>query len=125
MTLRDMGRFAAFVLDDGIVDGLRMVPEGFIEAALTPSYVFNEEDKWFGAIRSGKLSGYGFSWWCGEDGSASALGFAGQRIWVDRKEGLAIVTLGCFPSAVHVKEIGVDRDAELRCFTDAVRDALR
>ena len=37
MVLRDFGRFGLFVLNDGVIDGSRVLPEGWVEAA-APSY---------------------------------------------------------------------------------------
>lgn len=125
MALRDFGRFAQFVLDDGTIDGRRVLPEGWVDAALSPAFLFGPEDQDFGSIRSSRLKGYGYSWWIGEDGSAQAHGFAGQRIFLDRAERLAIVTLSAFPQLPHVPAPLPDRHGELRLFTDAVRDALR
>jgi CubicO group peptidase (beta-lactamase class C family) len=125
MALRDFGRFAQVVLDDGVIAGRRLLPEGWVDAALSPAFLFGPQDQDFGSIRSSRLKGYGYSWWIGEDGSAQAHGFAGQRIFLDRAERLAIVTLSAFPQLPHVPAPLPDRYTELRLFTDAVRDALR
>lgn len=125
MALRDVGRFAQFVLDDGMIGDRRVLPEGWVDAALTPSFLFGPQDQDFGSIRSSRLTGYGYSWWIGEDGSAQAHGFAGQRMFLDRTERLAIVSLSAFPQLPHVPAPLPDRHGELRLFTDAVREALR
>lgn len=125
MALRDIGRFAQFVLDDGRIGDRRVLPDGWVDAAFAPSFVFGEEDRDFGSIRPSRLHGYGYSWWIGEDGSAQAHGFAGQRIFIDRGQQLAMVTLSAYPQPPHVPEPLPDRYGELRLFTDAVREALR
>lgn len=124
MALRDFGRFAQVILDDGVIGGTRILPEGWVDAALRPSFLFGPQDQDFGSIRSSRLKGYGYSWWIGEDGSAQAHGFAGQRIFLDRGAHLAVITLSAFPQLPHVPEPLPDRHGELRLFTEAVRDAL-
>jgi CubicO group peptidase (beta-lactamase class C family) len=125
MALRDIGRFAQFVIDDGVIDGRRVLPEGWVDAAFTPAYRFSGADLSWGPVPALRFIGYGYSWWIGEDGSASATGFAGQRIYIDRSEKLAIVTLSAFPQAPHVPLPQPDRERELMRLTDALREALR
>lgn len=125
MALRDFGKFAQFVLDDGVIGDRRVLPEGWVDAALSPTFLFGPQDQEFGSIRGSRLKGYGYSWWIGEDGSAQAHGFAGQRIFLDRTEQLAIVTLSAFPQLPHVPAPLPDRYGELQLVTDAVRDALK
>jgi CubicO group peptidase (beta-lactamase class C family) len=38
MVLRDFGRFALFVLNDGVIDGRRLLPEGWVDQAATPAF---------------------------------------------------------------------------------------
>ena len=124
IALRDLGRFAQFVLADGVIGADRVLPLGWVAAALTPSYRFTDQDVDFGPIRSNRLVGYGYSWWIDQDGAAVALGFAGQRIYIHRAEQLAIVTLSAFPQAPHVVPPIPDREYELVLLTDAIRQAL-
>lgn len=124
MALRDIGRFAQFVLDDGRISDRRVVPDGWVDAALSPAFVFSGADRDFGSIGPARLHGYGYCWWIGSDGSAQALGFAGQRIFIHRAENLAMVTLSAFPQPPHAAPDQPDREQELLRFTDAVREAL-
>jgi CubicO group peptidase (beta-lactamase class C family) len=125
MALRDIGRVAKFVLDDGVIGTRRMLPEGFVEQALSPSHLFTARDREFGQIVAARLSGYGYSWWMQEGGGAVALGHAGQRIFIDRRQSLAVITLSAFPQLPHVPAPLPDREGEVVRFTEAVRDALR
>ncbi len=125
MALRDLGRFARFVLDDGCIAAARVLPEGWVDAAFEPAFRFSGADLDVLGVRSNRLAGYGYSWWIGEDGCASALGFAGQRILIDRAERFAVVTLSAFPQAPHVPSPIPDREAEVVALTDALRSALR
>jgi CubicO group peptidase (beta-lactamase class C family) len=125
VALRDFGRFAKFVLDDGVVDGERLLPEGWAAASNHASYTFSSSDDarlpW---IVSSSLQGYGYSWWISKDGALIANGFAGQRIYINRAQSLAIVTLGAFPQARYQGVGDHDRLAELVAFTEAVKQRL-
>jgi CubicO group peptidase (beta-lactamase class C family) len=125
MALRDIGRFAQFVIHDGVIDGRRVLPEGWVTDAFRPAFTFAGADLELPNVRSNQLRGYGYSWWLMADGSAVALGFAGQRIFINRRERLAMVTLGAYPQAPHVAAPIPDREAELVLLTDAIRSVLR
>ena len=112
MALRDFGRFAQFVLDDGVIAGKRILPEGWVDAVAAPAFVVPEPQA--------GVTHYGYSWWL-RDGCMSALGFAGQRIDVFRSDKLAIVTLAAFPQAPHVAGGDAKHRAEVVDFTQAVR----
>lgn len=93
MALRDMGRLAQLVLDDGVIGDRRVLPEGWVEAVAAPRFAVAQP-------KPPGISHYGYSWWLG-DGLMSAIGFAGQRIDILRAERLAVVTLGAFPQPPH------------------------
>ncbi len=116
MALRDFGRFAQFVLDDGVIGGQRVLPQGWVDATATPAFAVPEPQA--------GVTHYGYSWWLRE-GCMSALGFAGQRIDIFRKERLFVVTLGAFPQAPHVAEGDTARRAEVVAFAEAVRGLCR
>lgn len=84
-TLRDWGRLALFVLNDGVLDdGTRVLPEGWIAESTAPSPAAEY---------------YGYLWWL-EDGSAfRASGIFGQGIYLDPDEDLAIVVQSAWPQA--------------------------
>ncbi|MCK1581847.1 serine hydrolase [Bradyrhizobium sp. 168] len=90
IVLRNFGRFALFVLNDGVIDGRRVLPEAWVDAAAAPAFKVPTPS----AVDN---THYGYSWWLG-DGFMSALGHAGQRIDIFRKEQLIVVTLGAFPN---------------------------
>src|SRR5450755_187527 len=100
-TLRDYARFAAFVLADGVVDGNRVLPQGWMAAStsITPG----------GALEPGKLAGfeplgYGYQWWTFPSPPGrrifAALGIFGQQIYVDVEEHLVIVLTGAWPQPI-------------------------
>ena len=113
MVLRDFGRFALFVLDDGVIGQTRVLPEGWVQAAATPAFELTNPPVV-------DITHYGFSWWLG-DGVMAALGHAGQRIDIFREEGLIVVTLGAFPQPPYVPAGDHNRRAEVVAFTRAVR----
>ena len=116
MALRDIGRFAQVVLEDGVIDGQRVLPEGWVDAMATPAFEL-------AAPTVADITHYGFSWWLGE-GVMSALGHAGQRIDLFRDEQLAVVTLGCFPEPAYAPPGDHHRRNEVVAFTRALRSAL-
>jgi CubicO group peptidase (beta-lactamase class C family) len=118
MALRDFGRLAQFVLDDGVIAGQRVLPEGWLAEVATPRFPVSPP-------RPPGITGYGYSWWLG-DGLMSAVGFAGQRIDIIREERLAVITLGAFPQPPHVATaVEVGHREEVAAFTAAVRRTLR
>lgn len=114
MTLRDFGRFGLFLLANGVVDGVHTLPEGWVEAAATPSFALDPAANSWGA------TGYGYSWWLDGDGAMVAVGFAGQSLYVNRRAQTVIVTLSCWPQPPYDAAYGVDRKAERRAFHAAV-----
>lgn len=115
MVLRDFGRFAEFVRNDGVIDGTRVLPAGWVDAAATPAFAVP-------APAVPDITHYGYSWWVG-DGVMAALGHAGQRIDIYRKEELAVVTLAALPQPPYVPATDHDRRDEIVTFTQAVRAA--
>ncbi|MFO1162514.1 MAG: serine hydrolase [Reyranellaceae bacterium] len=113
MVLRDLGRFALFVLNDGMIGGARVLPEGWVDAAVTPAFSVD-------APTVPDITHYGYSWWLG-DGVMAALGHAGQRIDIFRREGLIVVTLAAFPQPPYAPPGDHNRRAEVVAFTRAVR----
>ena len=113
MVLRDFGRFGLFVLGDGVIDGTRVLPEGWVEAAATPAFALT-------APPVIDITHYGYSWWLGK-GVMAALGHAGQRIDIFRDEDLVVVTLGAFPQPLYAPPADHNRRNEVVAFTNAVR----
>lgn len=84
-TTRDFAKFGELYLRDGVVDGSRILPEGWVDYARA-QHVFDEE--------SGL--GYGAHWWTlpGERNSLVAAGYEGQYIMVIPDRDLVVVRLG-------------------------------
>jgi len=99
-TLRDYGRFGLFIMNDGMIGGERVVPEGWVAEAGSPK-----------TLSTGAALNYGYLWWIagGEsraDGAFFATGIHGQNIFINRKEKVVIVTLGAWPQPTGGEVIG-------------------
>jgi CubicO group peptidase (beta-lactamase class C family) len=81
-TARDFARFGLLYLRDGVWEGSRLLPEGWVDHARTPTPA---SSGWYGA-----------HWWLALDDSGrfSANGYEGQYIVVDPRRDLVLVRLG-------------------------------
>jgi CubicO group peptidase (beta-lactamase class C family) len=86
-TARDFARFGLLYLRDGVWDGRRILPEGWVDYARTPT-------------PSAPLRDYGAHFWIspGELGTFSANGFEGQRILIVPALDLIVARLGRTPA---------------------------
>jgi len=90
-TLRDYGRFGLFVLSDGVIDGRRIVPQGWFEQAGRAQQI------------AGKTVDYGYLWWPipkGDSihaGAFEARGIFGQHLYINPSQKLVIVVLSARP----------------------------
>jgi CubicO group peptidase (beta-lactamase class C family) len=83
-TARDFARFGLLYLHDGMVDGDRILPEGWVEHARRPVPVPETE-----------TYGYGAHWWLAPEFNAFAChGHEGQRIVVVPDHNAVVVRLG-------------------------------
>jgi len=84
-TARDFAKFGQLYLHDGMSNGNRVLPEGWVDHART-QHVFDEETG----------LGYGAHWWTlpGERNSLVASGYEGQYIMVIPDRDLVVVRLG-------------------------------
>lgn len=91
-TLRDYARFGQFILEDGVANGTRLLPEGWVREATQPV-----------TLRGGQAIPYGYLWWTAmtasgrRDGAFSAEGIHGQSIYVNPAARVVIVTWGAQP----------------------------
>jgi CubicO group peptidase (beta-lactamase class C family) len=124
MALRDIGRFARLVMNDGVTDeGQRLLPAGWVDAAATPAFPLPDESQRSPHRRALGLVAYGYSWWLDNDGGMWALGHCGQRIYIHRRERLALVQLAVYPEPRYASAHEPDRDAQLASFIRALRRA--
>lgn len=113
-TLRDYGRFGLFILGDGVIDGRRVLPEGWVREAGSPK-----------VLKGGVPLDYGYMWWTAEteaakrDGAFSAQGIHGQYVYINPVAKVVIVVWGARPHPVRGAVIN-----DMVVF-DAVVEALR
>ena len=98
-TLRDYGRFGLFVQQDGVINGKRIVPEGWFREAGSVHVI------------GGKPVDYGYFWWpvpAGDpihQGAFEAIGIFGQHMYINPREKLVIVVLSALSkpnSSAHI-----------------------
>jgi len=86
-TLRDFARLGQLLLDGGVANGARVLPEGWVAqmTAMKPT--------------GGEFPGYGFQTWQVDDepGAFAAVGLAGQMIYVHPQTRTVIVKLSYHP----------------------------
>jgi CubicO group peptidase (beta-lactamase class C family) len=120
-TLRDYARFGLFVLADGVLGGLRVLPQGWMAqaTAVVPGSRLSP-----GSVAGYEPLGYGYQWWTFQSGNGGrifgALGIFGQQIYVDVQEELIIVLNGAWPEPMHEPS-----RLESYEFFDACTEALR
>lgn len=135
-TCGDLGRFGQTVLDGGELDGVRVVPRAWVQAAT-------------GESSQGLNAGYGFLWWLNRSGELrgpvdavdgtgqpverrsgqlvpgapedlfAALGFGGQVVMVDPTHRIVVVRLGDLADLQGSSDYGFEEAARV---LDAVRD---
>jgi len=93
-TPRDFARFGLLYLRDGMWEGRRLLPEGWVDYARTPTF------QQAGAEADGR---YGAHWWLdiAGPGSFSANGYEGQHIVLCPDRDLIIVRHGATPTATQ------------------------
>ena len=92
-TARDFAKFGYLYLRDGVWDGDRLLPEGWVD--YTRSEVAVDEDP--------PHFGYGAHWWIWREqaGSLAAHGYEGQYVIVLPERDLVVVHLGKIPTDVR------------------------
>ncbi len=102
-TARDLARFGLLYLNDGVWNGERLLPEGWVEYATTPAPSR--------AGRDGTLD-YGAQFWITQgvegvpDGSYAALGFRGQAVVIVPSRNAVIVRRGYDPAGERFDAMG-------------------
>jgi CubicO group peptidase (beta-lactamase class C family) len=88
-TLRDYARFGLFLLNDGVVDGERILPEGWVAEATAPL-----------RLNDGQVDDYGYMIWPLHDNSYAAIGIFGQFVFVDPDRDLVVAMWSAQPKPV-------------------------
>lgn len=87
-TVRDYARFGQLAADDGKINGVAIVPDGWFEQAGRKQADIGVPGR-----------GYGYQWWTFDDGSFGAQGIFGQGIFIDPAQNLVIASNGNWPAA--------------------------
>ena len=77
-TLRDYARFGLFLLEDGVIGGESILPEGWVAEASTPIGL------------EGMSDAYGYMLWPLHGNSYAAIGIFGQFVFVDPDRNLVV-----------------------------------
>ncbi len=111
LTARDYARFGLLYLNDGVFNGERILPEGWVEYSTTPASASEGEyGAFFWLNRSGKLpSAPRDMYMC--------VGHDGQRIFIIPSMEMVVVVLGYSPSSNG----GMDFDTLLRDILGSVK----
>jgi CubicO group peptidase (beta-lactamase class C family) len=122
MTLRDYGRFGAFILGDGVVGDAHILPAGWVAEASRPRP--DSPQVAFGKLEPDDPDGYGYQWWvlphiAPHAGAFQAEGIFGQFIYINPKAHIVAVVWSAWPEA------WVDKNAiETSVFLGGVVKAL-
>ena len=90
--LRDYARFGQFILDDGEIDGKRLLPDGWVEAATQATTLDN-----------GETVNYGLMWWPAwtekskKHKAFQAFGIHGQVLHIDPSEEVVVAISSARP----------------------------
>jgi len=103
-TLRDYARFGMFLLNDGVIDGQRVLPEGWVDEASKPKIV------------DGKKVDYGYMLWPLHGNSYAAIGIFGQFVFVDPDKNLVVAMWGS--QSKPVDRQGLDEYVFLEALSD-------
>lgn len=90
-TLRDWARFGQMMLDEGVINGKRVVSADWVKAAQAPAGPETGNT-------TGPEGGYGYQWWTMANSPAySAIGLQGQYVYIDPASRTVVVKLSYFP----------------------------
>ena len=106
--LRDYARFGQFIMDGAKIDGVPILPKGWIESATTSRHVF------------AKNQGYGYLWWTYPNQTYIAKGIFGQEIAIAPTHDYLVVTLSNWPTATGDANIRLNRRQMYRDIVDTM-----
>ena len=94
-TLRDYARFGLLMEQDGIWQGKRLLPEGWVASATQPDMPQVQPGK----LYPGYDLGYQYQWWTfpGDDRAFTGQGVNGQFLYVNPAENLVIAVTSAWP----------------------------
>ncbi len=106
---RDYARFGQFILDGAKVNGVSIVPDGWLHDATTRQTLIGQPER-----------GYGYQWWTYDDGSFAARGIFGQGIFIDPQRQLVIASNANWSGGASDPVASQAREAFYRAVQQAV-----
>ncbi len=94
-SLRDLARIGLLMAEDGVWNGQRVLPEGWVKEATVPTAPHLTP----GTVHPSSGRGYGYQWWTYEGGAFMADGAFGQTIYVDPSTHLVIARTSVWENA--------------------------
>jgi CubicO group peptidase (beta-lactamase class C family) len=96
-TARDFAKLGQLYLQDGMWNGVRLLPDGFVKMATRPNFRWQEagfDSPLTNPIMKG-LRGYGMQFWVPRDadGEYYGSGVWGQTLWIDEKTKSVVVRM--------------------------------
>jgi len=105
--LEAYARLGQLYLQDGVWEGRRLLPEGWVDQATSPNAEFQAPGATYGIV------GYGLHFWVpeGSQGEFHMAGVFGQYVWVDREAGVVVARTSADPNfgARMAETIAVNR----------------
>lgn len=106
---RDYARFGQFILDGAQVNGVSIVPDGWLHEATTTRTGIGEPGR-----------GYGYQCWTYDDGSFAARGIFGQGIFIDPQRRLVIASNANWSGGARDPQASEAREAFYRAVQQAI-----
>jgi CubicO group peptidase (beta-lactamase class C family) len=113
--MRDYARFGRFIMGEGVIDGERVLPAGWVREAGAARFI------------NGKRVDYGYMWWIVpapdgtlDDGAFVARGIFGQMLYINPKQRVICVVMSARSKPTTLNTAVLDND-----FFNAVVKALR
>ena len=92
--LRDYARLGQLYLNNGVWNGVQIVPADWVKASVTPDAPHVMPGQ---RASSDSPSGYGYQWWVPDlSGAYTAIGIYNQYVFVDPAAGLVIAKISAF-----------------------------
>ncbi|MFJ7212954.1 serine hydrolase domain-containing protein [Amycolatopsis sp. NPDC098790] len=127
---RDLLSFGVLHLQDGMWNGRRVLPAGWVRKASAPHVRRAVNGEWNGkelvapAPDAVAESGYGYQFWVSEDGVYTASGLFGQECMVFPEHGGVVVVTGAMPDPSYHDLPRMLREAFRRAFAADEVEAL-
>ena len=113
LRLIEFGHLGQLYLNDGVWDGKRLLPEGWVHECSTPRAPFQEPKP--------SNRGYGYHFWIPPDskGEFMALGAFNQILWIDIERGVVVAQFSANEDQLDNPRSVMEPDAAMRAIVDA------